>query len=160
MTFAVPELRRSVGSPRSGHAGCENFDMTTERVPTCRRPGCGATAGAPDGLCEHHGRAQVVRRALVSTARARPTTGRDLFAALAGVIEARERSWRAEAACRGAGPARFFPVTEVAGHVDYAEALTFCACCPVIDACRSAGAGEPAGVWGGTPTARREARAS
>lgn len=134
------------------------------RLPTCRRAGCGRGAG-PDGLCEHHARAQAARRALVVAAAAQrgraPNTGRDLLAAFLRTIEVREAPWRAEAACRGAGPARFFPVRESGGGAaDYAEAIAFCARCPVVDACRAAGAEEPAGVWGGEIASRRRRRTS
>lgn len=53
--------------------------------------------------------------------------------------------WHAHAACRGIGPALFFPERgEPAG-----PAKAVCADCPVVTPCRAAGDGQ-AGIWGGT----------
>ncbi len=61
-------------------------------------------------------------------------------------------SWRADAACRGLGPAIFFD------HRRKQEARSLCRDCPVRDECRAhaVATGEPAGIWGGlTPRQHR-----
>lgn len=54
-------------------------------------------------------------------------------------------AWHADAACRGMGPAMFFP--ERGAPVAPAKAV--CAGCPVAGPCAEAGRGE-VGIWGGT----------
>lgn len=66
--------------------------------------------------------------------------------------------WRDEAACRGADPSVMVP-----DHVDdVAEALTYCARCPVIDECDEYAErnGETHGVWGGRDRTPRRHRGS
>ncbi|WP_374203830.1 WhiB family transcriptional regulator [Pseudonocardia sp. ICBG601] len=68
--------------------------------------------------------------------------------------------WRALAACRGVDPELFFP-TATAGAALAAEerrALSVCAGCPVLAACRSwAVAEQPHGIAGGLTEAQRAA---
>ncbi len=54
--------------------------------------------------------------------------------------------WHADAACRGMGPALFYP--EGRGS-NAGPAKAVCATCPVVEPCRAAGEAET-GVWGGT----------
>ncbi|EMF31096.1 WhiB-type transcription regulator [Streptomyces gancidicus BKS 13-15] len=64
----------------------------------------------------------------------------------------RPYDWKEDAACRSAEPALFFPKDHgrVAPLVEH-EAKTYCARCPVVDACLSHALAWPerAGVWGG-----------
>lgn len=61
--------------------------------------------------------------------------------------------WWTDAACRGMGPALFFP--EGRGSSP-AAAKAVCAGCVAREPCREAGGGE-AGVWGGTSERERRA---
>ncbi len=76
-------------------------------------------------------------------------------------------AWFARAACRGSGPAQFFPDAD--GHPGAApdgdlavvwEALERCRSCPVELSCAEAGRFEEHGVWGGrmAPTSRQAAK--
>lgn len=64
----------------------------------------------------------------------------------------RPYDWQEDAACRSADPAVFFPKDHggSAWLVEH-EAKSFCARCPVVDAClaHALAVPEPAGVWGG-----------
>ncbi len=65
------------------------------------------------------------------------------------------KSWRQEAACRGADPETFHPITD-----DEAEAAkAICAGCPVRQPCleHALSNREHEGIWGGT-TARERRR--
>ena len=65
--------------------------------------------------------------------------------------------WHALAACRGTGPALFFPDDH--GPDAYAPARSLCAGCPVIAECDAVGAHEHHGMWAGrTPAERRKMR--
>ena len=61
--------------------------------------------------------------------------------------------WQADAACRGIGPAVFFP----GKGQSHATARALCATCPVADECRAYATAnsEILGVWGGTSTQER-----
>lgn len=70
-------------------------------------------------------------------------------------------AWHARAACRGVGAEPFFPEP---GHPhktylahEQAKAA-YCATCPVVAQCRSAGAHEPEGIWGAQSPAERNPR--
>lgn len=68
-------------------------------------------------------------------------------------------AWHAEAACRDQGNALFFP--ERGQRAAGAEALRFCAVCPVIKQCRAASLvrSDTHGIWGGlTEVERRKVR--
>lgn len=56
-------------------------------------------------------------------------------------------------ACRrpGVDPEEFFPLAASIDQIRVAAgtARTHCAPCPLLDACRRAGTGEPHGIWGG-----------
>lgn len=73
-----------------------------------------------------------------------------------------ELGWRARAACRDVDPDLFFPVAEHGPALEAAErrALSVCAVCPVLAACRSwAVVEQPHGIAGGlTEDERRRAR--
>lgn len=60
-------------------------------------------------------------------------------------------SWRAEAACRGLGPALFHPPPGTTTAAATAEAKAVCAACPVrADCLDHALAHDETGIWGGT----------
>ena len=83
------------------------------------------------------------------------------------VLDAVERlverpGWHRDAACRGMGPALFFPVGK-GPHVlpAVAAAQAICAGCQVVAECRASGATEAHGVWAGeSGNARRRRRAA
>ena len=128
--------------------------LALARDPACRRTGCGRPAGV-DGLCQPHAGDQAARRSAAAAA-SRGRVGEDLIAALGRIIESRSEAWRAQASCRGVGPAAFFTADDSDRTDCRDEALAWCTACPVIEACRAAGQSEPAGVWGGiTATGRR-----
>ncbi|CAL9432988.1 Transcriptional regulator WhiB [Streptomyces sp. enrichment culture] len=65
---------------------------------------------------------------------------------------ARPYDWKEDAACRSADPAVFFPKDHGgAAPLVEREAKSFCARCPVLDACLAHALAVPerAGVWGG-----------
>jgi WhiB family redox-sensing transcriptional regulator len=68
----------------------------------------------------------------------------------------RRPSWHAEAACRGAGTAAFFP-SRGANAGTLARARAVCSTCPVTVECRSFALADPdvTGTWGGTTGAER-----
>ena len=72
--------------------------------------------------------------------------------------------WAAHAACQGADPAQFFPDedggTSAGGRPKAASAARrYCAHCPVLAECRSAGDQmQGVGVWGGVVRWHRGAR--
>lgn len=82
------------------------------------------------------------------------------------VTRLEDTPWTAEGACRGAETAVFFP--KLPGgprhhdRADHAEALAYCARCPVVVACREyAVRTYQPGVWGDTtPAERRKIRAN
>jgi hypothetical protein len=77
----------------------------------------------------------------------------DAAAMLARLLEARP-AWHARAACRGDGPATFFPEQgQSAG-----PARDVCAGCPVAAECAEAGLVEDFGVWGAMTTRERVQR--
>ena len=125
----------------------------------CRRTGCAELAVAPDGLCSGHGARQLAARAAADT---RADGGGyvpvPVPAWLAEVAGGREAPWRARAACRGM-TAAMFPAIDRGHPADYGPALALCGTCPVAGPCRDAGAGERAGVWGGTTPGQRHPRA-
>lgn len=81
---------------------------------------------------------------------------------LADVLPTRP-AWHALAACRGTSTELFFPPSDEArapAQRAYAVArAAYCAACPVTAECRSAGAHEEHGLWGGkSPSQRNRAR--
>ncbi len=65
---------------------------------------------------------------------------------------ARPYDWKEDAACRSADPAVFFPKDHGgAAPLVEREAKSYCARCPVVDACLAHAVAVPerAGVWGG-----------
>lgn len=60
--------------------------------------------------------------------------------------------WRESAACRGVGPAPFFPSSTGVHHRAQAQAAvrTYCTVCPVREQCVAEGVNEH-GVWGRLP---------
>ncbi len=73
------------------------------------------------------------------------------------------RSWKVFAACRDADPEVFFPTVQRGVQADvYAEALRFCARCPVVSDCLASAMDNGDlydGVFGGkTPSQRRKLR--
>lgn len=72
--------------------------------------------------------------------------------------------WRDFAACRGADPEIFFPISLTGPSADAARrAKEVCAGCPVRSACLSFAVrtGQAYGIWGGlTPEERRTLRAA
>ncbi|HZU78951.1 MAG TPA: WhiB family transcriptional regulator [Acidimicrobiales bacterium] len=75
-----------------------------------------------------------------------------LRGALAEVL--RRPGWHRRAACRGVGPAVFFPE---AGNRRLAQAAAgvLCAQCPVRAPCANAGMAEVEGIWGGAEAEER-----
>jgi hypothetical protein len=65
-------------------------------------------------------------------------------------------AWHERAACRGVGPAVFFP--ESSTPAASAAAMRYCAGCQVIEECRAASVDEPAGVWAGVVRVRGQRR--
>ncbi len=65
--------------------------------------------------------------------------------------------WQARAACRGVGPAAFYPEVG-AKHVEIAAAKSICAACPVSAECEAAGKAEKHGIWGGSTVDDRRGR--
>lgn len=65
-------------------------------------------------------------------------------------------AWRDFAACRGAGPTIFFPVTETAAAT--AAAAAVCDGCAARDACLAFALAtrQDHGIWGGMPTEERK----
>ena len=70
--------------------------------------------------------------------------------------------WHARAACRGAGPAAFFPTAKGPGQAERAYQAArqrWCSGCPVVAECLAAGEHEDHGLWGGlSPSARGRRR--
>ncbi len=68
-------------------------------------------------------------------------------------IEADERPWESEAACRGMDASVFFPSADA----DASEALAICRVCPVRQECLdwAVSTRERFGVWGGTTEQER-----
>lgn len=64
-------------------------------------------------------------------------------------------SWHARAACRGEGPAKWFPTRGETTR----PAVDACQGCPVRDECRSYALEDPStdGIWAGTSKATRRA---
>lgn len=78
--------------------------------------------------------------------------GNDALDVFAAMIQ--RPHWHARAACRGRGPAEFFPVR--GERTDAAKAI--CATCSVVAECFDASEGER-GIWAGlSAVARREKR--
>lgn len=76
------------------------------------------------------------------------------------VDDGRDRSWVADAACRGTMPEPTFFAIGVRSGGDapsegYAEGRAVCARCPVTDACLEYGLREPDGLWGGLSPRQR-----
>lgn len=88
--------------------------------------------------------------------RANPGDGDGLASFLLGLL-ADQRSWWAQAACRGVGTAHFFPEGKGGDtNVTVATARAkWCSRCPVADLCREKGEHEH-GVWGGTSERERQ----
>jgi WhiB family transcriptional regulator, redox-sensing transcriptional regulator len=65
----------------------------------------------------------------------------------------RRPEWHRRAACRGMGPAMFFPGK---GHMP-TQAIAVCSVCTVVVECRAAVGVDPEtpGVWGGTTVKQR-----
>ena len=85
--------------------------------------------------------------------RPRPEPARELFDAIADLVHLRNQPWRQHAACRGIGPALFFP--EQHDMLTSTTATAVCTSCPVAAECRQAGDKERYGVWGGQTVTRR-----
>ena len=66
----------------------------------------------------------------------------------------RRPGWHRQAACRGMGPAMWFP--DLGGDVRPAKAI--CAACPVQEPCAEAGADE-VGIWAGLSAPQRRTAA-
>lgn len=64
-------------------------------------------------------------------------------------------AWHDRAACRGAGPAMWFPDRGHPLSVGSVAAKAVCAGCPVRAECGIAGLGERTGIWGGLDGAER-----
>jgi len=65
----------------------------------------------------------------------------------------RRPPWQAQAACRGSGPATFFP----GRGGDSRAAVAVCDACAVVRECRDFAVGDPdiVGTWGGTSGRQR-----
>jgi WhiB family redox-sensing transcriptional regulator len=61
------------------------------------------------------------------------------------IVDARDRTWMPQAACRGMNPDTFHP----SRGESVRELKAICAECPVIDPCREYGISEKHGIWGG-----------
>ncbi len=79
----------------------------------------------------------------------------DLLDAVATLLQSSERpEWHAQAACRGVGPAAWYP--DRGAPTD--AAVTLCSTCRVRTECLEAGQPELHGIWGGlNPRQRRRA---
>jgi len=76
----------------------------------------------------------------------------ELVGALEELLAAVERpAWHAQAACRGKGPARWFP----GQGDDLGPARELCAACPVREPCLEAARTERNGIWGGQSERQR-----
>jgi hypothetical protein len=64
--------------------------------------------------------------------------------------------WHRDAACRGMGPAAFFP--ESRSVEAGLPAMQICITCRVVEQCAEAGASERHGIWGGQRPASRSGR--
>ena len=119
------------------------------RVPAaCRVAGCGARVAGDAGLCAAHAVEQEERRRAAGA----PSGLAEVHVAIE-----HDPSWRGSAACRGCGPALFFP--ELGESAEEAKAI--CAGCTVASECRAFAVrnSERYGVWGGTtPRSRRPLR--
>jgi WhiB family redox-sensing transcriptional regulator len=76
----------------------------------------------------------------------------EVFDLLAEAMQARDESWRAEAACAGMGVDLFFPAHN--SPKSYAAAKRVCAGCSVVSECRTSWRKAPSqqrlhGVWWG-----------
>ncbi|MDA8183587.1 MAG: WhiB family transcriptional regulator [Actinomycetota bacterium] len=99
---------------------------------------------------------RLARRHLDAPIRKRDARKAYLLDELAALTVTREAPRRHLAACRGRSAVMFpEPVRGGPPAATYGPALALCAGCPVVEPCRTAGAGEPAGVWGGTTPADR-----
>lgn len=66
--------------------------------------------------------------------------------------------WQADAACRGADPALFFPDGQM-GHWQTQEAKAICATCPVVEPCLAYATVTGAeGIWGGLTERERHSQ--
>lgn len=86
--------------------------------------------------------------------------GLDIFDMIADIVQAKQRSWRQHAACRGMGVEHFFPRQHHVGL--HAIASRTCASCPVTEECRKEWESMPAaiqrhGYWYGTTDKERRA---
>ena len=66
-------------------------------------------------------------------------------------------AWQARAACRGVGPAHFYPEKGVQPD-ETAAARNVCRSCPVAGECEEAGKRERHGMWGGQTVDERLGR--
>jgi len=76
----------------------------------------------------------------------------DIVDALGDLLE-RRPAWHRQAACRGEGPATWFP----GQGGDTEPAREVCAGCPVAEECHAAGSMERFGIWGGMSNRQRKA---
>lgn len=94
--------------------------------------------------------------------RRRPYTQRDITRWDLAPEDARNESWKLDAACRGMGPDLFFPERGETGHYSYADeargypAMQVCRGCPVRTECGEYGAKERFGIWGGLSGRQRK----
>ena len=65
---------------------------------------------------------------------------------------AARNDWHAQAACANDDTGADWYATDTEGT---ARAIAICHTCPVIDACRAAGADDTHGIWGGTTPKER-----
>lgn len=84
--------------------------------------------------------------------------GLDIFDMIADAVQAKQRSWRHNAACRGMGVEHFFPKQHHIGL--HTVAAKVCASCPVKKECREEWESMPAamrrhGYWFGTTDKER-----
>ena len=122
--------------------------VPSTRPAVCRQYGCTTVATSSD-LCPAHQAAQDRLRATVSG----PPRHVNL-----PVLPASRPTWHMDAACRGQGPAVFYPGHVQPGVDPYARARQLCATCPVREQCEQAGQTEHHGVWGGVSPPERRPR--
>ena len=122
--------------------------LLTTRPSPCRQGGCTTTA-TTTGLCSTHEAAQD---------RLRESASRRHHVVALPALRPSRPTWHDLAACRGRGPAAFYPGAGVVRGVaddPYRQAIQLCSRCPVRAQCAEAGAGEVHGVWGGQTPAER-----